>query len=281
VSDFCGWGLPLPGCQDAQAQEIEACAAVDGPLDQLKAVNVSFDRAIAPFVFESCHDCRFIPGQVSGEGSERRMTRRFAPPRPGREIALLHDAEELLSDTGCDGDLRATTIQLVQMTLATCFSVDDDMLWWGLFDTELYVEHGDRRYGPYLPDGGPIPLHRYRAFKKTAVEKQADRIEELAARLGLPRAALSGRPEIAELVSERKIAVATFADPDPFQEFQYPNAMAAKRAIADFLGMPLGKLSGEQMEQVHAIVNATLDKKRVLEQIRQYFRHPTGEHPRC
>ncbi len=151
------------------------------------------------------------------------------------------------------------------------------VLWWGLFDTELYVEHGDRRYGPYLPDGGPIPLHRYRAFKKTAVEKQADRIEELAARLGLPRAALSGRPEIAELVSERKIAVATFADPDPFQEFQYPNAMAAKRAIADFLGMPLGKLSGEQMEQVHAIVNATLDKKRVLEQVRQYFRQPTGE----
>ncbi len=165
----------------------------------------------------------------------------------------------------------------------TSYVVDPELagetvvLWWGLFDTELYVEHGDRRYGPYLPDGGPIPLHRYRAFKKTAVEKQADRVEELAARLGLPRAALSGRPEIAELVSERKIAVATFADPDPFQEFQYPNAMAAKRAIADFLGMPLGKLSGEQMEQVHAIVNATLDKKRVLEQVRQYFRQPTGE----
>jgi hypothetical protein len=165
----------------------------------------------------------------------------------------------------------------------TSYVVDPELagemvvLWWGLFDTELYVEHGDRRYGPYLPDGGPIPLHRYRAFKKTAVEKQADRIEELAARLGLPRAALSGRPEIADLVSERKITVATFADPDPFQEFQYPNAMAAKRAIADFLGMPLGKLSSEQMEQVHAIVNATLDKKRVLDQVRQYFRQPTGE----
>jgi hypothetical protein len=41
------------------------------------------------------------------------------------------------------------------------------LLWWGLFDNELYVEHGDKRFGPYLPDGGPIPLHRYRAFKKT------------------------------------------------------------------------------------------------------------------
>lgn len=42
------------------------------------------------------------------------------------------------------------------------------MLWWGLFDHELYVEHGDRRYGPDAPVGAPIPLHRYRRFKKTA-----------------------------------------------------------------------------------------------------------------
>ncbi|MBB5058857.1 hypothetical protein HDF16_003580 [Granulicella aggregans] len=66
------------------------------------------------------------------------------------------------------------------------------MLWKGLFDMELYVKHGVRRYGPRLLDRGPIPLHRYRAFKKTVVEKQADRIEGLASRMGYPRAALSG-----------------------------------------------------------------------------------------
>lgn len=61
------------------------------------------------------------------------------------------------------------------------------VLWWGLFDNELYVEHGDQRFGQYLPDGGPIPLNHYRTFKKTTAEKQADRIEELAARLSISK----------------------------------------------------------------------------------------------
>jgi hypothetical protein len=56
------------------------------------------------------------------------------------------------------------------------YEVDPDLagesvvLWWGLFDQDLYVEHADRRYGPYRPWGGPIPLHRYRSFKKTKTE---------------------------------------------------------------------------------------------------------------
>ena len=63
-----------------------------------------------------------------------------------------------------------------------------------------------------------------------------------------------------------------FADPDPFQELEYPNVMAAKRAIADDLGMPLGKLSADQLAEINAIVGTTLDKKKVLEQVRHYFR---------
>ena len=66
------------------------------------------------------------------------------------------------------------------------------VLWWGLFDQELYVEHSERRYGPYQPLGGPIPLHRYRRFKKTVIEQRAERIEALAAQLVLPRAAVTG-----------------------------------------------------------------------------------------
>ena len=65
-------------------------------------------------------------------------------------------------------------------------------LWWGLFDEDLYVEHGEQRYGPYAPAGGPIPLHRYRRFKKTATQPRADRIEDLAVTLSLPRAAVEG-----------------------------------------------------------------------------------------
>jgi hypothetical protein len=53
--------------------------------------------------------------------------------------------------------------------------------------------------------------------------------------------------------------------------------MAAKRAIADYLGMPLAKLSAEQMTEINTIVGTTLDKKKVLDQVRQYFRRRTGE----
>ena len=65
------------------------------------------------------------------------------------------------------------------------YEVDPDLagetviLWWGLFDDELYVEHEERRYGPYSPAGGPIPLHRYRSFKKSRTQKRADRIAHL------------------------------------------------------------------------------------------------------
>ena len=61
------------------------------------------------------------------------------------------------------------------------------VLWWGLFDNELYVEHQEQRYGPYIPAGGPIPLHRYRQYKKTRTQQRADRIETLAKQLVLPK----------------------------------------------------------------------------------------------
>ena len=45
----------------------------------------------------------------------------------------------------------------------TVYAVDPDLageeviLWWGLFDTERYVERGERRYGPYAPGRWPHP----------------------------------------------------------------------------------------------------------------------------
>jgi len=65
----------------------------------------------------------------------------------------------------------------------------------GLFDHELFVEHDDQRFGPFGPIDGPIPLHRYRSFRKSAVDERLDRIGTLAGKLGLPRAAPEG-PEL-------------------------------------------------------------------------------------
>lgn len=161
------------------------------------------------------------------------------------------------------------------------YQVDPDLagetviLWWGLFDNELYVEKDERRYGPFHPVNGPIPLHRYRKFKKSRTEERADRIAGLAKQLNLPRAALDGNADLQSLTaltqaSEPKLT--SFHDPDPFQEFAYPTVLLAKRAIADYLGQPLARLSTEQRTFIDSLLSETLQKKTVLERVQQYFK---------
>lgn len=148
------------------------------------------------------------------------------------------------------------------------------ILWWGLFDNELYVERDEQRYGPFYPIDGPIPLHRYRKFKKTLTEERADRIAKLAKQLELPKAALAGNAElqfVPENASRPELPMKPFQDPDPYLEFTYPTAIAAKLAIADYLGQPLAKLSAEQREFISTLVEKTLTKKLILKQVRQYF----------
>jgi len=64
-----------------------------------------------------------------------------------------------------------------------------------------------------------------------------DRIEALAEQLALPRIALGNSPEAAVLLDNSEVPVIKFTDPDPFQEFSYPNALAARRAAADYLAL--------------------------------------------
>ncbi|MGI4944900.1 MAG: IS481 family transposase [Janthinobacterium lividum] len=164
------------------------------------------------------------------------------------------------------------------------YEVDADLvgetvlLWWGLFDRDLYVEHGERRYGPYTPVGGPIPLHRYRAHQKTKGEERANRIAALAERLGLPRAALEGNPDLvgvaAPLAVRPELAKVAFADPDPFQELAYPNFIRAKLAIADLLGRPLARLSDEERAWINSLLAETLGKAAVLARVRERFLAP-------
>lgn len=160
------------------------------------------------------------------------------------------------------------------------YEVDPDLagetviLWWGIFDNELYVELGEKRFGPYRPVGGPIPLHRYRSLKKTQTQQRADRIEALAEQLRLPRSVVSKDHHLRALTDATEPAthpVVPFRDPDPFKEFTYPNAVIAKRAIADYLGKPLAKLPTEQLDYIDDILTETLSKKEVMERIRAYF----------
>lgn len=163
------------------------------------------------------------------------------------------------------------------------YEVDPDLagetviLWWGLFDNELYVERDEQRYGPYYPVDGPIPLHRYRKFKKSRTQERADRITVLAKQLDLPRSALTGNTDL-QFVNDdflpSTLLINPFQDPDPYQEFTYPTALMAKRAIADYLGQPLAKLDLEQRDFISALVEETLTKKVIMERVRQYFHFP-------
>lgn len=163
------------------------------------------------------------------------------------------------------------------------YEVDPDLagstvvLWWGLFDNELYVESGNQRYGPYRPINGPIPLHRYRTFKKTKTEERAERIAALAQQLNLPRAALDNNAQLQQLAAQTQVTphLTPFSDPDPFEEFFYPSVLLAKRAIADFLGQPLAKLSVEQRAFIDALLAETLNKKEVMKRVQQYFKRGT------
>lgn len=150
-------------------------------------------------------------------------------------------------------------------------------LWWGLFDDQLFIEHDNERYGPYQPVGGPIPLHRYRRFKKTKREQRAERIEVLAKQIQLPKAALEETPQLRHPLEPTNVPAQPFADPDPFQELTFPSGIAAKKAIADYLVMPLARLPAEQLDFINTLVAETLDKQVVMAQVHEYFNTRRGK----
>ena len=154
---------------------------------------------------------------------------------------------------------------------------EDVVLWWGLFDSELYVEFGEKRYGPYHSVNGPIPLGRYRSFKKTKQQKRAERIEILAGEIQLSRAALDNNTNSGTLAAFAKVQVTpktTFIDPDPFIKFTFTDRVAAKQAIASELGKPLAKLTQEQLDTINSIVAETFNKRLIFEQIHAFFNSP-------
>ncbi len=162
----------------------------------------------------------------------------------------------------------------------TRYQVDEELvgqaivLWWGLFDDELFVEHGGQKYGPYHPVGGPIPFDRYRAFRKTTAARRAERVEALAVTLALPREALTTDPRAPEALRRQlpqDVPLLAFRDPDPFDELTFPSVLAAKRAIATVLGMPLAKLSPSAREAIDGLVRRTVVKAEVMAAVRLFL----------
>jgi hypothetical protein len=160
----------------------------------------------------------------------------------------------------------------------TAYEVEPDMagetvlLLWGLFDSELYVEYEGTRSGPYHPVSGPIPLGRYRAFKRGAAGERADRIRSLADQLNLPIAALAGEDlRLAPLNLPGELPIQPF-DAEA-HEYHFASVIAAKLAIANDLAQPLAKLAPVDRAFIDQVLGETLTRSIVLARVRDYFRN--------
>jgi hypothetical protein len=147
------------------------------------------------------------------------------------------------------------------------------VLWWGLFDDELYVEFDGQRYGAYFPITGPVPLFRYRKFKKTKIEQRLDKLEGLAKSLKLPESATDQNCTAISALKNfvEPIPIEEFNDPDPFNEKQYDNEFKAKSAISKYLGKPLSLLVEGDRKMIDAILAETLEKVDVMIRVKEYF----------
>jgi len=165
----------------------------------------------------------------------------------------------------------------------TAYEVDPQLagesvlLLWGLFDDILYVEYEGERSGPYAPVAGPIPLHRYRAFKRGKREERADRIRHVADQLALPLAALAG--------DDLRLQPPTTPPARPTQpfdadalEYHFPTTVAAKLAIAEELGLPLSKLTPDDRAFIDQVLAETRMRRLVLQRVRAHVRaQPSGD----
>ena len=159
----------------------------------------------------------------------------------------------------------------------TFYEVDSDLagetvtVWWGLFDHELFVEFRERRFGPYRPSGGPIPLHRYRKPRVSATQKRADRIGDLAGKLSVPRAALSGVEGSLARAAVIPLRGQPFVDPDPYGQFTYGGRLDALRGVSDLLHRPLARLGEDDLAFINALVERTLDKAAIEKAVLERF----------
>jgi hypothetical protein len=169
------------------------------------------------------------------------------------------------------------------------FEVDPDLagetvtLWWGLFDQELYVEYDGRRWGPYQPSRGAIPLFRYRKYQKSPADERIDRVTRLAEQLGLPRAAVSGgdRPLPSLPVGVNPGAMRRTVFPEPMADIMFASPLAARRGIADLLATPLGGLCVEDLAFIDTLLAETLDREAVIARAREHFKiKDRGTHAR-
>jgi len=150
---------------------------------------------------------------------------------------------------------------------------------YGLFDHELYVEFQGQTHGPFYPAAGPIPLHSYRGFKKTRIEKQIDKVEALAKQLSLPRSVLTGQfggdlklIQQAKLIEEFHLQSFVPFDESSIESTYFKTKTEARLAIARILGKPLATLPEQRRHGINQFIDESLHKATVLSKVKEFFK---------
>jgi hypothetical protein len=97
-------------------------------------------------------------------------------------------------------------------------------------------------------------------------------VSALAGKLALPRAALSGEAGVVMIgTAAAAVPMRPFRDPDPFHELGFASQIAARRAIAEEIRLPLAKLSDEDRAFIDALLARTLARAEILAAVRERF----------
>jgi hypothetical protein len=118
--------------------------------------------------------------------------------------------------------------------------------------------------------------YSYRKHRKSRHEVRADQVAALAGKLALPRAALSGENAVAMTGVRREVDATAvpmrpFQDPDPFHELVFVNPIAARRAIAEAIRVPLATLSDDDRAFIDALLDRSLARPEIMAAVRDRF----------
>lgn len=162
----------------------------------------------------------------------------------------------------------------------TYYDVDPELAcqtvisWYGLFDDHIFIEFDNKKFGPFNPTGGPIPLNRFRSYKLSSTEKRKEEIEKLAMNIKIPIEILTSDFRKQEsLLRElpENVSIVNFDDPDPFFQLSFENSITAKKAIASLIGIPLAKLTEEDIKEINTLLEQTLEKEKIFSMIKEKF----------
>ena len=140
-------------------------------------------------------------------------------------------------------------------------------VWWGLIDAELYVECDEKKFGPYKPGNTPIPLHKYRALKKTQYEKNSESIKQLAESISIDLAVMDNGFKVDIDHNTRKYR--EYKEDIKELGLEYESVHKAKLAISSLIEKPLSQLSEHSKSIIDKILSESLNKKIVIQKLIQ------------